>query len=112
TSPEMRTPCGSATAPFSHGSPIARYGPTVCDGVEAFRPPVVASDDLRATSLMRDPVEDDVELVGERPVVLAGVHAEAADHQLAQLRVAHGIEDRVVRKQRVRREVHLRDEAL
>src|SRR5215212_1827298 len=44
----------------------------------------------------------DVELVGQRPVLVRALHAERADHALARLRVAHRVEDRVELEQRVR----------
>src|SRR3954470_11937684 len=102
----MRTPSRSATGPSSHGSPMERKGPTVWLGVTRLRSPVLASPDLRSTSLMVErrrvaAAQHDVEFVGERPVVLAGVDREAADHALAEVGVAHGVEDGVVGEQRV-----------
>src|SRR4051794_29244528 len=74
TRPARRTPSGSATGPSGQGRPIARYGPTVWPGVSS------------AMGLVHRrlavPAQDDVELVGERPVLLRVVEAEARDHPL------------------------------
>ena len=76
TRPAMRTPSGSATGPSSHGSPIARYGPTVCDGRRRHQ---------RSSIGVRRVRQHDVELVGERPVLLrCASMLNAADHPLAR----------------------------
>ena len=46
------------------------------------------------------------------PIPVASLEVEACDEQRARLRVADGVEDRVVREERVAGEVHLRHEPL
>src|SRR6476469_6079027 len=94
TRPASRTPSGSATGPSSHGSPSARYGPTVWAGVVSLKDGAVPS------------AEPDVEVVVQRPVLLRAVDRERADHPLARLRVALRLEDRVEVEQRIAGEVH------
>src|SRR5690348_1558902 len=80
--------------------PNEKKGPTVCEGVV---PVTSVLERCRAGA-----VDDDVELKAERPLRRRGLEVEPADHAPARLLVAHGLEDRVEREQRIAGEVHLR----
>ena len=56
--------------------------------------------------------QDDVPLVRECPLGLRRLEVEARDEKLTCARIAHRVEDRVVREERVAGEVHLRHQAL
>src|SRR3974390_2652522 len=100
-------PSGTANGPTSNGSPIAKYGPTVWEGVVW----KITSMRLLERRGPRAP-EVDVPLERLRPVRHRAVDREARDHPLARLRVADRVEDRVVGEERVAREVHLGHQAL
>src|SRR5260370_1120048 len=58
------------------------------------------------------PAQVDVEVVCGRPVGHGVVDREAGDHALARGRITRRIKNRVVREERVAREVHLRNQPL
>src|SRR5215211_2945006 len=111
--PRMRTARGSAASTSavilgSRRSPIERYGPVVWEGVSPIGLAVMRLLEwCRLTA-----TEHDVEPEAERPVGLGQRHVEGADETRSRQLVAHRVEDRVEREERVVREVHLRDEAL
>src|SRR5437763_6442880 len=100
-------PSGTANGPTSNGSPIAKYGPTVWEGVVS---KITSMRLLERRSARAAQV--DVELERLRPVRDGVVDREGRDHPLARLRIAHRVEDRVVGEERVAREVHLSDQTL
>src|SRR6516165_5894691 len=92
-------PSGTANGPTSNGSPIAKYGPTVWEGV------VSKITSMRLLEWRRPrAAEVDVPFVRVRPVGDGVVDREARDHPLAGAWVADRVEDRVVREERVARE--------
>src|SRR6516162_2371976 len=100
-------PSGTANGPTSNGSPIAKYGPTVWEGVVS----KITSVRLLERRGPGAP-EVDVPLERLRPVGHCAVDREARDHSLARLRIADRVEDRVVRAERVARGVHLGHQSL
>src|SRR5436305_722061 len=99
---------GTTYGPASNGSPIAKYGPTVWEGVVA---KIVISVGLLEGGLT-GAAQVDVEVVGMGPVGPSGMDVKAGDHALARLLVTDRVEDRVVREERIARKVHLGDEPL
>src|SRR4051812_5370770 len=87
----------STSGPSSQGSPIAKNGPTVWAGGGS-------------GIFERGLAQDDVPAVGERPLRPGVLEVEGGDEAVAV--VAGGVEDRVLREERVAREVHLGHEAL
>ena len=93
------------SGPSGHGSPIEKYGPTVCDGV--------------VPGISRRPAGSRSRRAGRCPTgrraptrARCASRSNARDQPLARLRVAHRVEDRVLREQRVAGEVHLRHQPL
>src|SRR4051812_31308157 len=90
--------------------PYLKNGPTVCDGVI----PLSISLPCTLVVLHRRGVlaaQHDVEAVAQRPFGLGVLQIERRDHPRPRLLVRHRIEDRVERKQRVGREIHLRHQS-
>src|SRR5205809_6945010 len=81
---------------------MAKYGPTVCEGV--------MPDMSGLGRSLVAAAQHDAELVGERPVRHRDGEIEARDHPPARLLVRDGVEDRIVGHQWIAREIHLRDE--
>src|SRR5580704_3710517 len=100
-------PSGTANGPTSNGRPIAKYGPTVWEGVVSKITSVRLLERRRARA-----AEVDVPLERLRPVRHRPVDREPGDHPLAGALVSHRVEDRVIREERVAREVHLGHEPL
>src|SRR5436190_21566276 len=94
----------SAAAGVRH-MPMAKYGPTVCDGVGRTATSAFERGGARAA-------QHDVEAVRERPIRLRRVEIELRDEPLARGGISYGLENRVVGEQRVARKVHLRHEPL
>src|SRR5215472_6130587 len=104
-------PSGTTNGPCSQGSRIAKYGPTVWDGVRSSlivrSVPFWGFEDSGLAA-----AQDDVEPVAQRPLGLGVLDRELGDHPLLRRLVGHRVEDRVQRQQRVAREVHLGDQPL
>src|SRR4029450_4670557 len=81
-----------------------RNGPIVWEGVGAGTCSVLHWRRLTAP-------QDDVVAIPERPLFHGSIMVVAADHPLASLGIADGVEDRVLEEERVAGEKHLGDEA-
>src|SRR6266702_4764089 len=105
TRPSMRTrsPDASGVTRLLPGvSAMAKYGPTVCEGV--------MPDMSGLGRCLVAPAQHDVEFVRRPPIRLGGGEIEARDHPRARFLVPDRVEDRIVGHQRVAREIHLGDE--
>src|SRR5579875_475363 len=115
-------PSSTTNGPSGHGSPIAKNGPTVCDGVtpsgrtagSLSRPSCLAAAPLAGVLEhgLLPAAQHDVPLVAEGPLRLGQVEVEPGDHPLPGRRVRHRVEDRVLGEERVAGKVHLRHQPL
>src|SRR5271170_7551914 len=84
-----------------------KYGPTVHHGVgSSTRPALLLALKRRALPS----AHHDVEPESQRPAWLRAIHFKPRNHSLARAFIADGIENRIERKQRIAREIHLRNE--
>ena len=100
---------GTTNGPSGHGSPMARKGPTVCDGVTPAGTAPYPSDSKRRS---RSAPAARCPAIPKRPVRLGQADIEGRDETLPRLLIGYRVEDRVQREQRVGREVHLGDQPL
>src|SRR5262245_66350577 len=99
TVPHTRTASGSAgdtsSAPPTCGSPIAKKGPTVWDGVGISAMSVHHRGGVA-------PAQNDVEPIGERPLLNRLVEDERGEHQVAVLHTVGGQGERDLEEERGR----------
>src|SRR5688500_13727999 len=104
----MRIARGSAASTSTPGTrslrrPVERYGPAVCGGVS---PGGSVRERLDAGRLPSS--EEHVPAIAVRPVRPGELDVEGADKPVPRALVAHGVEYRIEREERVIREVLLR----
>src|SRR5581483_5355062 len=100
-------PSGTTNGPSAQGSRIAKYGPTVWEGVSPGIGVPSLLEDRRAAA-----AQHDVPLETQGPLGLGQLDVEPGDQPLPGLLVRHRVEDRVEWQQRVAGEVHLGDQPL
>src|ERR1700752_1181839 len=88
--------------------PYLKNGPTVCDGV---MPSSLSTTLLGLHWRGARAAQHDVEAVAQRPFRLGVLQVDRPHHPQARGLVRHRVEDRIERKQRIAREIHLRHQA-
>src|SRR5262249_13174088 len=82
--------------------PMCREGPTVWEGVR--------SGMVGVQRRCPAAPQNDVEVVGQRPLGPCGFEVKSADHALARLGIGHRVEDGIKWEERITGKIHLRHE--
>src|SRR5262245_17555192 len=98
------TPGPDRSFRFNHARPMVKNGPTVCDGVAGR---LISCLHRRGFAAAKD----DVKSVAQRPFRYRAIPVEKANQPIARLLIGRTVEDWIVWKQRIAREIHLRDQA-
>src|SRR5579862_2920847 len=108
---EPGVPSGTIRLPPSNGTPIAKYGPTVWEGVTS-KIIVHCLLERLFEQGRRGTAQVDVPVERLRPVRTGLMDVEGRDHPLARLLIPDRVVDRVIREERIVGEVHLRHQPL